>query len=305
MSRISLDQISTTVRGAITAPPGEMLVVSDLSSIESRLAGWVTGCHAINDIFQTGKDVYKDLAARLYNIPYSEVTKEQRTFAKPAALGAQYMLGGKGLVAYASQYGVEMDLKEAQEQIKIYRAAYPEIPQCWYWLKDSIFDVLKGIKQKASHFGLVIAREKMFLTIQLPSGRKLYYHRPEIIWGEAPWLDENGETVQIEKFAYMGKDAFTVQWKQITAHAGGVFENIIQAIARDVLAVWLLRADKEGINVVGHVHDEIIALHNQFEVEQALALLNYLISSTGLPIPWAPGLLLGAEGYIAKRYRKD
>ena len=305
MSRIDLEQISTSVRGAITAPPGEMLVVSDLSSIESRLAGWVTGCGAINHIFQHGKDVYKDLASKIYSIPYAEVTKEQRTFAKPAALGAQYMLGGKGLVAYASQYGVKMDLKEAEAQIKIYRAAYPEVPQCWDWLKGAIFDVIKGTKQGAGRYGLFITREKMFLTIQIPSGRKLYYHRPEVIWGEAPWLDENGETVQIEKFAYMGKDSFTFQWKQITAHAGGVFENIIQAIARDILAVWLLRADQKQLNLVGHVHDEVICLEDEWAAEGILNQLNYLISSTGRPIPWAPDLLLDAEGYTAKRYRKD
>ena len=302
MSRISLDQISTTVRGAITAPPGSMLVVSDLSSIESRLAGALTGCLAINNIFAEGRDVYKDLATKIYHIQYEEVTKEQRTFAKPAALGAQYMLGGRGLVKYAEGYGVELSPDEAKYQIEVYREAYPDIPTCWYWLKDAIFDVVKGILPEVTGYGLRIAMGKEFMTIQLPSGRKLYYYEPKIIWGEAPWTDINGDTTQIEKFSYMGKDAFSFQWRRITAHAGGVFENIIQAVARDVLAIWMTRADRDGFNLVGHCHDEIIGLEKEDNADQWLDYINHLAT---VPIDWAPGLLLTAEGYVAKRYRKD
>lgn len=301
-SRINLEQISTSVRGAITAPPRQRLVVSDLSSIESRLAGWLTGCTAINDIFQHGKDVYKDLATRLYDIPYQEVSKEQRTFAKPAALGAQYMLGGKGLTKYAEGYGVELTLQQAQQQIQVYRSSYPEIPACWHWLKDAIFTVLHGRVPRAYNYRVSIQRKKDFLTITLPSGRDLFYYKPEIIWGEAPWKDDNGEHPQIEKFSYMGKDAYSFQWRRITAHAGGIFENIIQAIARDILALWLTRVDAHGYNIVGHCHDEIICVEHEEGAEAALAGLNTLAAQ---PAPWAPDLLLDAAGYTSRRYRKD
>ncbi len=297
----TMDQISSSIRGAIKAPEGKRLVVSDLSSIESRVVGWLTNCELINSTFNQGLDTYRVLACRLFNVEYHDVTKEQRTFAKPAALGCQYMLGGKGLVAYADNYGVALIEAEAKVHVKTYRAIYPELPGFWQWIKDAIFYVLQYQINKAQPvegYYLKLYIEGEFLFIDLPSGRRLNYFRPEIVKGPAPWDPER----LINKFQFMGMSQYTQQWQPITAHAGGILENIIQALARDILYVWLERAEEAGHVILGSVHDEIITVIEEPRTEAALANLNALAAQ---PIDWAPGLNLDAAGYISERYRKD
>ena len=96
----------------------------------------------------------------------------------------------------------------------------------------------------------------------------------------------------------MGVDTYTTKWTRITAHAGGILENIIQAVALDVLNVWIKRVNHAGINIIGHVHDELLTVAHDFESENTLNMINYLASQT---IPWAPGLKLNAAGYVAER----
>jgi len=290
-----MDVLSSTIRGAIQAPKGTTLVVSDLSSIESRLIGWVTGCNRIIDIFHSGQDTYKDLAARIFDVHYDEVTKHQRFLAKPASLGGQYMLGGKGLRAYAENFGVELTEKESQAHIDTYRGMYPEIPNFWYWLKDAISYVLTT-KTDYTGYRLTLAVRGDFLFIKLPSGRNIPYYKPEMQMLPAPW----DKSQKIEAFTYMGMGSYPNTWQRISAHAGGVTENIIQAIARDVLVEWMVRVDKVGYKMVGHVHDEVI-IECDAHPDHVLEHTNQLIEA---PIDWAPGLLLKAEGFIADRYKK-
>jgi len=293
----SMDQITTSIRGAIAAPEGKLLVVSDLSSIESRLAGWVAGCKRIIQTFDNGRDTYKDLATEIFNIPYDQVTKGQRSFAKPAALGCQYMLGAVGLSRYAENYGVDLPEEVAGVHVKTYRRIYPEIPAFWDWIKRAVFHVTRG-GDPATGYGLHIYLYGGFLFITLPSGRKLSYFKPRIRTGAAPWDPEK----TIEKFTFMGVNAYTTKWERIDAHAGGILENVIQAIARDVLAVWIQRVHDLGGEIVLHVHDEIVLVVDENKAEGALKALNDIAAQ---PIPWAPGLNLSADGYISKRYRKD
>lgn len=300
-AQATMDQISSSIRGAIKAPPGTRLVVSDLSSIESRVVGWLTDCSLINSTFSQGLDTYKVLAARLFNVEYADVTKEQRTFAKPAALGCQYMLGGKGLVAYADNYGVALTEAEAKQHVATYRAIYPELPGFWQWIKDAIFYVLQYRVDKqnaATGYHLRLYIEGEFLFIDLPSGRRLNYFKPAMVKGPAPW----DKSQSIDKFQFMGMSQYTQQWGPITAHAGGILENIIQALARDILYLWLERAEEAGHVILGSVHDEIITVIDGPKSPEALLDLNALAAR---PIDWAPGLSLDAAGYISERYRKD
>jgi len=294
--QVSMNEISTSVRGAICAPPGKLLSVSDLSSIESRLAGWLTGCKLINTTFSQGLDTYKVLAAALYGVEYDQVTKEQRTFAKPAALGGQYMLGGKGLQNYAADFGVELTLEEAKQHIVAYRLMYPEIVAIWAWLKESIFGVIEH-GTVAQGYYLRIFRTKEFLFIELPSGRRLSYFNPRVDWIPAPW----DKSQSIPAFQYDGVEQGSFVWGAVNAHGGKVFENIIQAVARDLLAVWLQRIDQAGIDICMHVHDEVVGVSDAEKAEGDLQLMNHLASA---PIDWAPGLVLTADGYTAARYRK-
>ncbi|RKZ87508.1 MAG: hypothetical protein DRQ39_04110 [Gammaproteobacteria bacterium] len=295
---VSMDKISKAVRGAICAPPGKTLVVSDLSGIESRLAGWVCRCPRINALFAGGKDVYKDLATYLYSVPYEEVTKEQRGRAKPAALGCQYRLGGKGLQAYAEGFGVDMDLREAKHHVGTYRSLYPEVVKFWGWVDKSLKEVYRNRGLTIAGYSVAIYQQGEFMCIRIPSGRVLRYHRAHYENRYIPGYKDMGKVPQ---FCFGGLENF--HWhRDQNAHSGGILENIIQAVARDVLAVWITRANAAGLTIIGHVHDEIICLEDDANAEQALLTLNRIAAQ---PIEWAPGLLLSAEGYKAKRYKKD
>ena len=100
----------------------------------------------------------------------------------------------------------------------------------------------------------------------------------------------------------MGVNPDTKRWGWVDTYGGKISENIIQAIARDILALGMRRADKAGFPIVGHVHDEVIAdvenLSTDFVLEQLCAIL-------AEPIPWAPGLPLPADGFETPYYKKD
>ena len=289
-----MELLSDTIRSAITASPGKIFNVSDLSSIESRVLGWISCCRSINETFASGKDTYKQFATRMYQIPYDQVTKKQRTFCKPPVLGGGYMLGGKGLVRYAAGMGITMTETEATEAITVLREDWPEVVAFWQWCKDAVFYTTRTGKPFPGAHGLQTFAHGEFLFIRLPSGRNLAYHKPEIRPIPAPWDPEK----LIEAFTFMGTDTYTKKWGRISAHAGGITENIVQAVARDILATWMARAMSSAFNVVLHVHDEIAALEDGDRLEE----LNSLIRK---PISWAPGLLLDAAGFLTKRYRKE
>jgi len=288
-----LDFLARTVRGAITAPMSKSLVVSDLSSIESRILGWVTGCVRMNDIFSSGKDTYKDYATELFNIPYDQVTKSQRTFSKPPVLGAGYMMGGKGLNAYADSMGVSMTQDESQNAVNVFRNAYHEVPKFWRWIMQALeYTLTSG--NTLEGYGLTFRMSGDFLFITLPSGRNLGYYKP--MW--QLWNTPIGEKMS---FTYMGINRFksAPTWERIGAHAGGVTENIIQAIARDVMVEWLMRI--RALDLVGTVHDEVIAVVGEDIADKTLEFMNNAIRK---PIAWAPNLLLDAEGFVGKHYDK-
>lgn len=286
-----LDFLSKTVRAAVTAPEGYMLSVSDLSSIESRIIGWLTGCKRMMQVFAEGKDTYKDFAMELYNIPYDQVTKKQRTFAKPPVLGAGYMLSANGLVAYADNMGVTMTYDDASHAVNKFRNIYHEIPKFWGDIISAIERVIRS-KNPEILYRMHIRYENDFLFIRLPSGRDIAYHRPMFSMWDTP--------IGVKPtFTYMGINRYTLKWERVAAHAGGVTENLVQALARDVMMEWVDRLPTLDIRL--RVHDELVAVTPEPYAKQWVEHMNEVIRQ---PIGWAPGLLLNAEGGVSKHYGK-
>jgi DNA polymerase len=289
-----MSALSDTIRSVIAAPEGAVLNVSDLSSIESRVLGWVSDCKKINDTFAAGLDTYTVFASDFYGIPYEQVTKKMRNFCKPPVLGGGFGLGldGKSMVAYAKGMGVTMDIEEAKAAVSSFRDRHPEVIDFWGWCKKAVFYTTQTGNICEGPHGLKTFAQGEFLFMQLPSGRNIAYYRPRIEMKRAPWGD------MVPAFTFMGSHKVTKQWTRIDAHPGFLCENIVQATARDILGVWMLRADKVGFNLFGHVHDELLSEEQTNRLEELNAL-------TRQPIEWAPGLLLDAGGYVAKRYRKE
>lgn len=313
-----LDALAGLVRSAVHAKEGKILTVCDLSSIESVTIGWVAKCKRLLDVFRNGLDAYKDFATELYKIAYEAVTKKQRKMAKPATLGAGYRLGGgelrdgkkTGLWGYAEGMGVDMTRKEAHDNVRTFRAVYPEIPQTWYALEDAIKRCIREKKPTTAakcKFRMVQSRrinKTWFLLCELPSGRCIYYHRPKIVKRPFEWTDsKTGEKKRTIKDAiiYMGKQQNGKKWVKIESHGGKFIENIVQAIARDILREGIIKAHNAGYYIVGHVHDEIISEENEDSGKDLEGLRACMVDK----IKWCADMPLNAAGWTGNFYRKD
>jgi len=307
-----MDALAGLVRSSVRAGRNKKLVICDLSSIESVVIGWVSGCERLLNVFREGRDAYKDFATELYGIPYAEVTSYQRKMAKPATLGAGYRLGGgeirdgkkTGLWGYAENMGIEMSRKEAHRGVATFRRVYKEIPQMWYALEDAIKKTIRTRKPtKVGPIGFSYAAP--YLVCHLPSGRNIYYLKPLVRKRPFRYVNkETGEEVVTMKdsISYMGKQQNGSKWIRVDSHGGKFIENIVQAVARDILREGLIIAYKRGFNIVGHVHDEIICEeavndneHNVVQLREAMIR----------KIRWAKGMPLNAAGHEGKIYRKD
>lgn len=257
--------------------------------------------------------------------------KRMRQIAKPGVLGAVYRLGPggwghdkngdrikTGLWGYAEAMGVEMTQEQAAQVVKIFREAYHEIVQVWFDLENAVADVLAG-ERTIRYIGpddaikidkVTIEGRKPLLRIQLPSGRYLHYFDAEIMDTQKPWkvktVDED-TGIEFEdwahgpSFTYYGKNQKTDQWDLIVSHGGKIFENIVQAIARDVLADKLLEFEQAGLQVVGHVHDEGICLTDDDPFAPGVMQMEAIMDT---PVVWAKSLPLGSDGFEDTFYHK-
>lgn len=314
-----LDALAGLVRSSVHAEKGKILRVCDLSSIESVTIGWVTGCERLLNVFREGKDAYKDFATEVFAVAYEEVTRSMRKMSKPATLGAGYRLGGgelmkgkkTGLWGYAEGMGVEMTRKEAHQHVRTFRSVYPEIPKAWYALEDAIKRTIRtGKPTKACKCVFTIERstrinKTKFLCCELPSGRRIFYHRPMIKRKPFVFTDsKTGERKKVMKDAitYMGKQQNGKKWIRIDSHGGKFIENIVQAIARDILREGIIIAHNAGFYIIGHVHDEIITEEAANDNEHTLAELRRCMIKKRR---WYGDLPLNAAGHEGVFYRKD
>lgn len=305
-----MDAIVGCIRSSFVPRPGYKFITADLSSIESVVIGWLTECYWFMSTLASGRDLYRSFAAEWLDLPYDE-TKPHRSKAKPATLGAGYRLGGGALTAegkksgmwgYAESMGVHMTQEESKASVDAFRALCPEIVSAWKELEVAVASVIrthKPFKWKC----LVIEYNRPFLTIRLPSGRKMYYFRPRIVPRENTVMSgpRKGEKYTTNNFQYEGKLETGNSWGKVYSHGGKLVENIVQALARDVLVEGLKKAHRMGFSIVMHVHDEIVT-----EVpEDSPLTLDDLIGCMAAKLPWAPGLPLGAAGWEGFFYLKD
>jgi DNA polymerase len=307
-----LDALAGLVRSSVRAPKGKKLVVCDLASIESVVIGWVARCERLLDVFRNGKDAYKDFATELFKVVYEAVTKEMRKQAKPATLGAGYRLGGgeikdgkkTGLWGYAENMGIEMSRKEAHKSVAVFRRVYSEIPQCWYDLEDAIKSVIKrGGTRRVGPVKFYMT--KPYLICELPSKRCIFYKNPRIRREKMEGVDrKTGEryTYYKDSISYMGKQQNGSKWLRINSHGGKFIENIVQAIARDILREGMLALHYAGFYLIGHVHDEAIAEQAANDNDHNHEQMRLLMIRRR---KWMGDMPLNAAGMETVIYRKD
>lgn len=284
--------LSQLLRTAFIASLGNILTVSDLAAIEARIAAWVADELWKLQVFNTHGKIYEAAGSRMFKVPIESVTKgsKLRDKSKIAELALGFQGGPMALITGGA---LRMGLTEPELRplVDAWRAANPKIVQCWYDLQRTAIKAVKNtgsiITHKFNNGQLLFQVEKNVLFITLPSGRKLSYMRPRIKEGKF-----GGDALAYEG---VGKNS---QWVIIDTYGGMIFENVVQAIARDVLATQMLRTKAAGFEIVLHVHDEIV-------IDGPRGILDQVNKIMSTPIDWAPNLPLGAEGFETEYYKKD
>jgi DNA polymerase len=244
--------------------------------------------------------LYIEFGAKMYGVEYDDVTKAQRQIAKPAVLSCGYGSGGgeikvdkngdeykSGLWGYAESMGVAMTQDEAQEAVDIYRQSYPEIPRFWYRIEDVVHNLVEKSVRRGVIFDKVafqLLPDKL-LRVVLPSGRCLHYLKPKI--------SHRGYITYDTEIAGHNRDRRHMYGSLLT-------ENLVQAIARDVMAVGMVRAADAGFAIVGHTHDELLTLA-PLDSHHNLTYLNNMMVDE---ISWCRDLPLKSEGWMGRVYRK-
>ena len=281
------DVLSQLIRTAFVAKPGHTFLVSDYAAIEARVIAYLAGEQWRMDVFAQGGDIYCSSASQMFKVPVVKhgVNGHLRQKGKIAELACGYGGGVGALKAFGAD---KMGLTEAEMQdiVTQWRAASPTIPKFW---RDTENAAKQALANPGRTFtlpcGVKYMRDADALRCRLPSGRILSY------WGAR--LDNDGN------ICFMGQNQTTRKWEKTDTWGGKLVENIVQAYARDCLAVALLRLDEAGYAITFHVHDEIIAEAPEGSRWEDMAEI------MGRPIDWAPGLLLRGDGYDTKFYMKD
>lgn len=293
------DTLSQLIRTAFIASPGHQLVDADFSSIEARVIAWLAHESWVLDVFKTHGKIYEATASQMFGVPIEKIKKGNPEYAlrqrgKVATLALGYQGGVGALIAMgALNMGIPED--DLPEIVSKWREANKQIVDLWYKVENAAAHVIQTGFQAGVN-GLIFSREfdvennLDFLTITLPSQRKLYYAHPSL--GTNEWGRPS--------IAYYGVNQTSKQWTPLETYGGKLVENIVQAIARDCLAQAIEHLEAAGFPVVFHIHDEVV-----IDCDAAKADLDAVVKIMTQPIPWAPELPLNADGWVGAFFKKD
>lgn len=293
------DTLSQLIRTAFIPSEGNKLLVADFSAIEARVIAWLAGETWVNEVFATHGKIYEATAAQMFHVPIETIAKGKENYdlrqrGKVACLALGYQGGVNALKAMGA---LDMGVPESElpDIVSRWREANPHIVKLWYEAETAAVKAVETGEAQPIRGGLVeIAVEKdivyglSFMTIRLPSGRKLYYSEP--------FLKEN----RFGKYAVHFYEAdVNRKWAESSTYGGRVCENLCQSVARDCLAETLRRVNAKGWRTVFHVHDEVVIdAPKDLTVDEVCDVMC-------APIPWAEGLILKAAGFETNYYMKD
>ena len=281
------DILSQLIRTAFIPKEGTRFIISDFSAIEARVLAWLAGEQWVLDAFENGEDIYCRTASRMFGVPVEKhgVNGHLRQKGKIATLACGYQ-GALG--ALKAMGGIEMGLSEDELQsiVDSWREANSNIVSLW-WDIDAVIKRVVKTRAKEEYRSLVISYEKGILFIELPSKRRLAYPKAKIGMNRF-----GGESIVYEGIVVGNK------WDKIESYGGKFVENIVQAIARDILAEAMMRLEKKGFNIVMHIHDEVVIESDSSSIEEVNEIMSIVPS-------WTPGLILDADGFESEFYKKD
>lgn len=287
--------LSELIRTAFIASPGHILHVCDFSAIEARVIAWIAGENWVLDIFRQGGDIYCATASQMFGVPVEKHGKNShlRQKGKISVLALGY---GGGIAALEAMGGSKLGLTEYEERetVKLWREANPRIVRFWSIIEKAAITAIKTGKTVTINRGITVGYRWGMLLITLPSGRTICYPRARISMEYDDGWRGNHEVIE-----YEGLNQTTKKWEVLRTYGGKLTENIVQATARDILGEVMLRARRNNLPVVFHVHDEIIV---EAPADRPLSDVEALFSE---PIDWCRDLPLKGAGYSTPYYLKD
>lgn len=296
------DTLSQLIRTAFIAAPGNVLIDADFSAIEARVISWLAGEEWRLEVFRTHGKIYEASASQMFGVPIDLIKKGNPEYAlrqkgKVAELALGYQ-GSTGALINMGALDMGIPEEDLPDIVSRWRDANKRIRDLWYKVDAAAVQVItQGGSVGVS--SIILAHEwdatqgTDYMTITLPSGRKLFYNAPQI--GVNQWGNPS--------ISYMGMDKTTKKWKRIETYGGKLVENCVQAIARDCLAQAIEHLEAAGLPVIFHIHDEVVIDIRPFADNEAMLAKTVEIMSR--PVPWAPGLPLGADGWVGKFFKKD
>lgn len=280
------DTLSQLIRTSFIAKPGYTFYVADFAAIEARVIATIANEKWRQEAFRNGKDIYCESASKMFHCPVEKhgINGHLRQKGKIAELALGY---GGSVGALKAMGALDMGLTEEELQplVDAWRTANPNIVTLWWDVDNAVKNAIKMHTSTETH-GIKFTWRSGMLFITLPSGRKLTYVKPRIIENKF-----GGESVTYEGIGS------TKKWERLESYGPKFVENIVQAISRDLL----MNAIKNlpGFLIAGHVHDELL-----IECTEDISLDDVCKSMAHNP-EWFPDILLRADGYITKFYKKD
>lgn len=290
-----MEVLSSCLRSVVIPKPGYELFVGDYAAIEARVLFWLANHEKGLEAYRNNKDQYIEMAAVIYNKNIKDITTTERFLGKTVVLGAGYGCGAKKFHSICNANGQNISEDEANAAIRAYRNTHYPVPRLWKNLEKAAVMAIENPKKCVSVNHTKWFMDKEILYCELPSNRRLAYYGANVRYEPHPYNEE----ISTPKIYHLAVEGPGKKWEMVGTWAGTLCENIVQAIARDLLADAMLKIESAKFDIVLHVHDEIVAeapksarTFNEFEI---------LMSS----IPeWALGLPIKVEGYSADRYRK-
>lgn len=281
--------LSELIRTAFVAKPGCRFIISDYSAIEARVLAWLAGEEWRLQVFETHGKIYEASASAMFHVPIEEITKTSplRQKGKISELALGY---GGAVGALTSMGALKMGLTEEELPglVSTWRSANPHITAFWWAVDEAAITAVRD--KKPSKVGRVSFEYKSgILFVTLPSGRKLSYVKPRMMQNK---FGREGLT-----YEGIGESK---KWMRLETYGPKLVENIVQAASRDILAEAMLRLEKEGFDIVCHVHDEVV-----LEVPDGKSSVEEVNEIMAVNPVWTEGLPLKAAGFESPFYKKD
>ena len=289
----AVESVVSALRHAIIASPGKVLLSGDFAGVEARLVLSASGQEDKRDLLASGKSAYCDMGETIYKRPIDKKKDfDEYQVGKNSVLGLGFQMGWK---KFKMKYGKGLSEDFCQQVVKTYREDWaPCVPKMWWGMQEATLNTVRTGKPHEA-YGALFQLEDRWLTMRLPSGRKLWYFNPQLVKRAMPW-----DATDI-RMAWSYQQMKSGQWRTIDAYGGLITENYIQGLARDLMVNAMFKLEKNGFPIILTVHDEIVCEPLAADADEK-AFQQVMTESP----PWATAMKMpiAVETWMGNRYKK-